>query len=127
MKTIRHFIAISFILVASLFLVSCASTGKPSMTAAVEVAPATGVAASDIKITGKGFQADEEIDILFVLEETMKIGIGTAKVEVIKTDGSGNFAVDAAIPVNAKPGKYRIDVVGNKDSQAATSVEVIKK
>lgn len=127
MTTISRLIVIAFFMAGVFFLVSCAGVGKSSSKASVEVSPVAVAASADIKLTGKSFQAEEEIDILFVLDETMKIGIGTAKVDVIRTDKSGNFLVEAAVPMNAKPGKYRIEIIGNKDSRAVTSVEVIKK
>ncbi len=121
--------SISIILVSifALVLMGCAGTKTKTSNATVEVSPQAVGAAATIKVTGKGFQPNEEVDILFVLEETMKIGIGTEKVDVIKADANGDFTVNAAVPMNAKPGKYKIEVIGNKESYTSTTIEVTPK
>ncbi len=120
-------ISITFVCIVTLIILGCAGTQTKSSNATVEVDPQAANAAATIKVTGKGFQPNEEVDILFVLEETMKIGIGTEKVDVIKADANGNFTVNAAVPMNAKPGKYKIEVIGNKESFASTTIEVTPK
>lgn len=128
MKTpARRSIAILLVFAFSLLLLSCAGVETQQRMGSVDIAPPSGLAPSDVKITGKGFLPDEEVDILFVLEETAKVGLGTAKVDVIKADATGNFSVPATIPMNAKPGKYKVEIIGGKGTQAATMFEVTPK
>jgi len=98
-----------------------------SQGVSVEISPASGVAETALKISGKGFAAGEEVDILFILEEGMKIGLGTEKVEAIVADASGAFTANSAIPRMAKPGQYKIEIIGNKGSQASVTLEVTPK
>lgn len=93
----------------------------------VSITPSTGTPATVIKIEGKGFQPDEEIDIVITLDEGEKVGLGTEKTDVIKADASGSFSVQSGIPVNAKPGKHKIDIIGSKGSQLEVFIEVTPK
>lgn len=111
------------LLIICLFLPTLAM----SQGASVEITPASGLPETGLKITGKGFQPGEEVDILFILEEGMKIGLGTEKVEVITADAEGSFTANSAIPRMAKPGQYKIEIIGNKGSQTTLSIEVIVK
>lgn len=98
-----------------------------SQGASVELTPSSGLPETALKITGKGFQPEEEVDILFILEEGMKIGLGTEKVDVITADKAGTFTANSAIPRMAKPGQYKIEIIGNKGSQTTVSIEVTVK
>lgn len=98
-----------------------------SQGASVELTPSSGLPETALKITGKGFQPEEEVDILFILEEGMKIGLGTEKVDVITADKAGTFIANSAIPRMAKPGQYKIEIIGNKGSQTTVSIEVTVK
>lgn len=93
----------------------------------VTITPNKGEPAAVITIDGKGFQPDEEIDIIITIDEGEKVGLGTEKVDVIKADTNGTFSVKSGIPINAKPGKYNIDVIGSKGSQLKTELEVTPK
>ncbi len=111
------------LLLICIFLPVAAMSQSPS----VEISPTSGLPETALKITGKGFQPQEEVDILFILEEGMKIGLGTEKVDVITADAAGAFTANSAIPRMAKPGQYKIEIIGNKGSQTAVSIEVTVK
>jgi hypothetical protein len=111
------------LLMVCVFLPAALMAQNPS----VEITPSSGIPEAALKITGKGFQPEEEVDILFILEEGMKIGLGTEKVDVITTDALGAFTANSAIPRMAKPGQYKIEIIGNKGSQTAVSLEVTAK
>ncbi len=93
----------------------------------VIITPSIGAPATVIKIEGKGFQPNEEIDIIITLDENEKVGLGTEKTDIIKADVSGSFSVQSGIPINAKPGKHKIDIIGNKGSQLEIFIEVNPK
>ncbi|MEN2986408.1 MAG: hypothetical protein ABDH16_07125 [Thermodesulfovibrionaceae bacterium] len=93
----------------------------------ITITPSSGEPATVITIEGKGFKPDEEIDIVIILDEGEKVALGTEKVDVIKADANGVFSVKSGIPINAKPGKHKIEIKGNKGSQLETSIEVISK
>lgn len=93
----------------------------------VTINPSKGAPATVITIEGKGFQSDEEIDIVITLDEGEKVGLGTEKVDVIKADSNGVFSVKSGIPVNAKTGKHKIEIIGNKGSKLETEIEVTPK
>lgn len=93
----------------------------------VEITPSSGVPETALKITGKGFAPEEEIDILMTIEEGIKIGLGTEKVDVITSDATGTFTANTAIPRMAKPGQYKIEIIGNKGSQTVVTLEVTTK
>ncbi|MDW7998437.1 MAG: hypothetical protein RMI30_03170 [Thermodesulfovibrio sp.] len=93
----------------------------------VTITPPKGEPAAVISIDGKGFKPDEEIDIIITLDEGEKVGLGTEKVDVIKADANGVFSVKSGIPINAKPGKHKIEIIGNKGSIIETFVEVTPK
>lgn len=93
----------------------------------ITINPSSGAPATVITIEGKGFQPDEEIDIVITLDEGEKVGLGTEKTDVIKADAQGAFSVKSGIPINAKPGKHKIDVIGNKGSQLEVFIEVTPK
>lgn len=118
----RGIICVSLLMIC-IFLPVAAMSQNPS----VEITPASGVPETALKITGKGFQPQEEVDILFILEEGMKIGLGTEKVDIITADAEGAFAANSAIPRMAKPGQYKIEIIGNKGSQTAVILEVTTK
>lgn len=116
------FFSIMFII--SLFIIPMTAL---SQGISVEITPSSGVPETIIKITGKGFQPNEEVDILMTLEEGIKIGLGTEKVDVVMADASGIFTANSAIPRMAKPGQYKIEIIGNKGSQAVATLEVTTK
>lgn len=93
----------------------------------VTITPPKGEPATIITIEGKGFKPDEEIDIIITLDEGEKVALGTEKVDVIKADANGSFSVKSGIPVNAKPGKHKISIKGNKGSSLELEVEVTQK
>ncbi|MCS7163953.1 MAG: hypothetical protein NZ845_03015 [Thermodesulfovibrio sp.] len=93
----------------------------------VTITPSRGEPATIITIEGKGFKPDEEIDIIITLDEGEKVALGTEKVDIIKADANGTFSVKSGIPVNAKPGKHKIDIFGNKGTQLQTTIEVTQK
>lgn len=105
---------------------SCAAL-QPKRTGVVKIDPAVGVKAAKITITGSGFQAGEEVDVVFLLGPGQRVGLGTEKVEAIIADDKGNFKVDSGIPMNAKPGKYTVEVEGSKGTVAQATVEVTVK
>ncbi len=112
------------ILAVSLFIIPMTAL---SQGISVEITPSSGLPETIIKITGKGFQPNEEVDILMTLEEGMKIGLGTEKVDVVAADATGVFTANSAIPRMAKPGQYKIEIIGNKGSQAVATLEVTSK
>lgn len=93
----------------------------------VTITPSKGEPATVITIEGKGFKSEEEIDIVITLDEGEKVGLGTEKVDVVKADANGTFSVKSGIPINAKPGKYKIEIIGNKGSVLETTIEVTPK
>jgi hypothetical protein len=93
----------------------------------VELSPASGAPGTALTITGKSFVPGEEVDIILTLEEGMRIGLGTEKVEAITADQAGEFSAASAVPLMAKPGQYKIEVEGSKGSQAVSTVEVLPK
>lgn len=122
MKRSNRLVLISLLMI-SIFLPTIAM----SQGIVVEITPLSGLPDTALKITGKGFQPQEEIDILFILGEGMIIGLGTQKVDVITADSAGTFVANSAIPLMAKPGQYTIKVIGNKGSQAMATLEVTAK
>lgn len=96
---------------------------KPSIT----LAPDKGKAEADLKISGAAFQANEEVDIVLILGEGLRVGLGTAKVEAIVTDEYGAFSAASNIPKMAKPGEYKIEVIGGKGSEASATLQVLPK
>ncbi len=92
--------------------------------ASVTIAPASGVKGTGITISGAGFYPEEEIDIVLTLGPGERIGLGTAKQDVVMTDASGVFTAESAIPVFAKPGRYNVEVEGSKGSLVETTLEV---
>lgn len=93
----------------------------------VEIVPSSGAPETLLKIGGKGFAAGEEIEILFILEEDVKIGLGTEKVDVVVADASGVFIANSAVPRMATPGQYKIEVIGNKGNETVITFEVTPK
>jgi len=93
----------------------------------VIITPSKGEPTAVITIEGKGFHPDEEIDIVITLDEGEKVGLGTEKVDIIKANASGSFSVKSGIPINAKPGKHKVEIIGNKGSQLETLIEVTPK
>ncbi len=107
-----------FIIVIPLF-----AFAQPTVT----ITPAKGEPATEITIEGIGFQPKEDIDIVITLDEGEKVGLGTEKVDVITTDDKGMFSVKSGIPINAKPGKHKIEIIGNKGSEVEIFIEVLPK
>ncbi|MCX8027144.1 MAG: hypothetical protein N3A62_04740 [Thermodesulfovibrionales bacterium] len=120
---INRMFHIFFITISILCFFTTVSFASP----VIEIVPPSGAPGDVIKINGKGFKPEEEVDVLFILDADIKIAIGTEKVDVIKADAQGNFSVSSGIPVNAKPGTYTIEAFGNKDSTTTTKVEVTPK
>lgn len=115
---------------AKLFLIAVFIFAAPILVFAqpqLSITPPKGEPASVITIEGKGFQPDEEIDIVITLDEGEKVGLGTEKVDIIKADANGAFSVKSGIPINAKPGKHKIEIIGSKGSQLETYIEVTPK
>jgi len=119
MRTLLSIITASFLIIALPFFVFA----QPTVT----ITPSSGVPAAIITIEGKGFQPNEEIDIIITLDEGEKVGLGTEKTDVITADANGAFSVKSGIPINAKPGVHKIDVIGNKGSQIELKIEVKPK
>ncbi len=115
----KNFFIIAILIIAFPLLVFA----QPTVT----INPAKGEPATVITIEGKGFQPSEEIDIIITLDEGEKVALGTEKVDVITTDEKGFFLVKSGIPINAKVGKHKIDIIGNKGSQVETFIEVTPK
>ncbi len=92
--------------------------------AQITLTPAAGKKGTALTIEGKGFQAGEAIDITLDLSGGNLVGLGTEKVEEIKADGAGAFKVSSGIPVNAKPGTYKVVAEGNKGSKAQAQLVV---
>lgn len=93
----------------------------------VTITPSKGEPATVITIDGKGFKPDEEVDIIITLDEGEKIALGTEKVDMIKADSNGSFSVKSGIPVNAKPGKHKVTIIGNKGTNIEVEIEVTPK
>lgn len=110
-------------------LMSClvASAMSADAKPAVTLEPESGKAEAELKITGTGFQPEEEIDIILTLGEGLLIGLGTTKVEMITADQNGSFTAVSAIPKMAKPGEYPIDVIGSMGSEASAKLTVLPK
>ena len=96
---------------------------KPGIT----LTPDKGNAEAALAVVGKNFQAGEEVDIVLILGEGMRIGLGTAKVEVVVADENGAFEALSNIPKMAKPGEYKIEVIGSKGSEAEATLHVLPK
>ncbi len=109
-------------LVCSLWLAgfAVAEAGK----AAITIDPPSGKKSTPITIAGTGFQPQEEVDIVIILGPGQRVGLGTTELEVVVADENGAFSVPSAIPMNAKPGAYEIEVEGNQGSVFNTSIEV---
>lgn len=121
-KIMKRLVLILFTIVFSLTFIITMAIASPVL----EIVPPAGAPGDEIKINGKGFKPDEEIDVLFVLED-MKIGLGTTKVDVIKADAKGEFSVASGIPMNAKPGSYNIEAIGSMGSNTSIKIEVTPK
>ncbi len=119
--------SISFVFISLLLICLFSATPVMSQGPSVEITPLSGFPETALKITGKGFQPEEEVDILFILDEGMKIGLGTEKVDIITTDATGSFTANSAIPRMAKPRQYKIEIIGGKGSQTEVTIEVTAK
>ncbi len=126
MKTKGYLSINNFFVMLLMFFLILPATAM-SQGVSVEITPSSGVAEAALKIAGKGFVPNEKVDILFILEEGMKIGLGTEKVDAVIADSSGTFTANSAIPRMAKPGRYKIEIVGSKGSQAVITLEVTPK
>jgi len=129
MKKVTTFRRIGVASVLACFLVGCLACAamQPKGKAAVVIDPPVGIAGTKISITGSGFKAGEEIDIMLLLGPGQLVGLGTQKVEVITADSKGVFTAASAIPKMAKPGKYDVEVEGSEGSFAKAQLEVVKK
>ncbi len=96
----------------------------PESKGQITLTPAVGKKGTAITIEGKGFQAGEVIDITLDLGGGNLVGLGTEKVEEIKADAAGTFKVNSGIPVNAKPGTYKVTAEGNKGGKASAQLVV---
>jgi hypothetical protein len=112
---------------AVIFICPAMASAQQKEAPSVEISPSSGAPATALTITGKGFIPDEEIDIVMILEEGMRVGLGTEKVEAIVADKTGGFNAASAVPLMAKPGQYKVEVEGSKGSQAASTLEVLPK
>lgn len=117
--TLKGFI---FSVVALLFL---GSTVWAQPRAVAE--PPKGKPEAKLVIKGSGFEPEEIIEIILKLSEEEKIGLGTTKVDFIKTDSQGNFEAETAFPVFAKPGVYEVLILGDKGSKCSLTIEVLPK
>ncbi|MCX8085011.1 MAG: hypothetical protein N3C60_08840 [Calditerrivibrio sp.] len=93
----------------------------------VKITPPSGPALTQISIDGTGFKSGEEIDIILTLSAGEKIGLGTEKVDVITADDKGNISVKTSIPMMAKPGTYKLEIIGNQGSYKEMSLIVTDK
>lgn len=89
--------------------------------------PPKGKPETKLVIKGSGFKPEEIIEIILKLSEEEKIGLGTTKVDFIKTDLQGNFEAETAFPVFAKPGVYEVLILGDKGSECKLTIEVLPK
>lgn len=117
------------IIFASLLVLSFGYTGtmnanSTSTKASITIDPPTGKKSTAITINGAGFQPQEEVDVVITLGPGQLVGLGTTKVEIIVADDSGAFSVPSAIPMNAQPGTYSINVEGSKGSVFSTTLTV---
>ncbi len=96
----------------------------PESKAQITLTPAAGKKGTAIVLEGKGFQAGEVIEITLDLGGGNLVGLGTEKVEEIKADAAGAFKVNSGIPVNAKPGTYKVTAEGNQGGRASASLVV---
>jgi hypothetical protein len=96
-------------------------------TPSIDISPASGAPGTALAITGKGFRPGEEIDVVLILEEGLRVGLGTEKVEAITADQSGEFNAASAVPLMAKPGKYNVEVEGSNGSSVTSTLEVMPK
>lgn len=117
-------VVLSFIVMVS---VACAAAQAESGKSTVAVEPASGAKGAKIKISGAGFSAGEEIEIVLLMGPGQRVGLGTEKVDAITADQAGAFAAESNIPVWAKPGVYEVAVEGEKGSLAKTKIEVVDK
>jgi uncharacterized membrane protein len=115
------------IVVASFLIINfgCAGTTTAQVSkASIAIDPPTGKKSTVITINGTGFQPQEEVDIVITLGPGQKVGLGTEKIEIVVADDKGAFSVPSAIPMNAKPGTYPIEVEGNMGSMFNTTLVV---
>ncbi len=112
-----------FLIFIVLLLFAAPCFAQPTVT----ITPSKGAPTTPIKIEGKGFQPNEEIDIIITLDEGEKVGLGTEKVDIVVTNEKGEFSVNSGIPANAKPGSYKINIIGSKGSNAEAKIEVTPK
>ncbi|MEJ5359505.1 MAG: hypothetical protein WHT06_12635 [Desulfobacterales bacterium] len=116
---------ITLCLILGLTAFACsAPVVTPESKAQITLNPAAGKKGTVIAIEGKGFQAGEMIDITLDLGGGNLVGLGTEKVEEIKADAAGAFKVNSGIPVNAKPGTYKVIAEGNKGGKAQAQLVV---
>lgn len=100
---------------------------SPVFAQEITLNPPKGKPEERLIIRGSGFKADEAIEIILKLSEHEIIGLGTTKVDLIKTDSKGNFEIETAFPAFAKPGVYEIVILGDKGSQATAKLEILPK
>ncbi len=93
----------------------------------INLNPPKGKPEERLVIRGSGFKPEEGIEIILRLSEHEIVGLGTARVDQIKTDSNGTFEVETAFPAFAKPGVYEIIIFGDKGSQVTSKIEVLPK
>ncbi len=93
----------------------------------VKITPPSGPSLTPISIDGTGFKSGEEIDIILTLNAGEKIGLGTEKVDVITADEKGAISVKTSIPMMAKPGTYKVEIIGSQGSYKELTLTVTDK
>lgn len=109
----------------SMILLLCGTLFASSID--VKITPPSGPSLTPISIDGTGFKSGEEIDIILTLNAGEKIGLGTEKVDIIKADEKGVISVKTSIPMMAKPGTYKLEVIGSQGSYKELTLTVTDK
>lgn len=119
-------IAVRLLLICSaVFLIAAASpTVSNAGDAVITITPSAEKPAGVLTIEGAGFKPDETVDLTLDLGDGLLVGLGTTKVEEIRTDSSGAFSVPTGVPRVAKPGTYSVDAEGDKGSTARAELVV---
>ena len=130
MKRFQRACWIGIVALTACLLLGCAggtTAIKTDEAAQIFISPASGKASSKITIYGTGFKPGEEIDIVMVVGAGEKVGLGTEKVEAVRTNNQGAFTAKTAIYVRAKPGSYTIEASGSQGSEAKAPLTVLPK
>lgn len=125
MKLNRRFSSVIILTFAFTLMFACVGLQAAFSDTTVVIDPPKGPKSSGITISGAGFQPGEDIDVVLILGPGQRIGLGTVKLDIITADDKGAFSVESAIPMNAQPGVYDIEVEGNKGSAVKVQLEVI--